>query len=100
VYRPDGSGAAMNTGTLRIGLLTHSVNPRGGVVHTLELASALSAQGHDVTVFAPATNGEMLFRTPHCRGGYAPVFGSKAGTVALVDARIRALKRSVLEHGT
>ena len=90
----------MNTGTLRIGLLTHSVNPRGGVVHTLELASALSAQGHDVTVFAPATNGEMLFRTPPCRVVYAPVIGSQAGTVALVDARIRALKRSVLEHGT
>jgi glycosyltransferase-like protein len=90
----------MNTGTLRIGLLTHSVNPRGGVVHTLELASALSAQGHNVTVFAPATNGEMLFRTPPCRVVYAPVIGSQAGTVALVDARIRALKRSVLEHGT
>jgi glycosyltransferase-like protein len=90
----------MNTGTLRIGLLTHSVNPRGGVVHTLELASALGAQGHDVTVFAPATNGEMLFRTPPCRVVYAPVIGSQAGTVALVDARIRALKRSVLEHGT
>jgi glycosyltransferase-like protein len=90
----------MNTGTLRIGLLTHSVNPRGGVVHTLELASALSAQGHDVTVFAPATNGETLFRTLPCRVVYAPVIGSQAGTVALVDARIRALKRSVLEHGT
>ena len=90
----------MNTGALRIGLLTHSVNPRGGVVHTLELASALSAQGHDVTVFAPATNGETLFRTPPCRVVYAPVIGSQAGTVALVDARIRALKRSVLEHGT
>ena len=90
----------MNTGALRIGLLTHSVNPRGGVVHTLELASALSAQGHDVTVFAPATNGETLFRTPPCRVVYAPVTGSQAGTVALVDARICALKRSVLAQGT
>ncbi len=26
---------------LDISLLTHSVNPRGGVVHTLELADAL-----------------------------------------------------------
>lgn len=85
--------------TLRIGLLTHSVNPRGGVVHTLELASALTTQGHEVTVFAPATNGEMLFRTPPCRVAYAPVIGSQAGTVALVDARIRALKRCVLGQG-
>ena len=47
---------------LRIGLLTHSVNPRGGVVHTLELADALCARGHEVTVFAPARVGERLFR--------------------------------------
>lgn len=89
----------MGTGALQIGLLTYSVNPRGGVVHTLELASALSAQGHDVTVFAPATNGETLFRTPPCRVAYAPVLGLQAGTVALVDARIRALKHSVLTQG-
>jgi glycosyltransferase-like protein len=90
----------MSTDALRIALLTHSVNPRGGVVHTLELASALSAQGHDVTVFAPATNGETLFRLPPCRVVYAPVTGSQAGTVALVDARIRALKNSLRAHGT
>ncbi|HEY2604594.1 MAG TPA: MSMEG_0565 family glycosyltransferase [Paraburkholderia sp.] len=89
----------MSMDALRIALLTHSVNPRGGVVHTLELASALSAQGHDVTVFAPATNGETLFRTPSCRVVYAPVTDSQAGTVALVDARIRALKRNVRAHG-
>ncbi|MBX3603651.1 MAG: MSMEG_0565 family glycosyltransferase [Piscinibacter sp.] len=52
--------------SLRIGLLTHSVNPRGGVVHTLELARALHELGHRVTVFAPAAPGEELFRaTPH-----------------------------------
>ena len=39
--------------SLRIALLTHSVNPRGGVVHTLELANALQGAGHAVTVFAP-----------------------------------------------
>lgn len=51
---------------LRIGLFTHSVNPRGGVVHTLELARALHDLGHRVTVFAPAAPGEQLFReAPH-----------------------------------
>ncbi|MCW5664785.1 MAG: MSMEG_0565 family glycosyltransferase [Piscinibacter sp.] len=51
---------------LRIGLFTHSVNPRGGVVHTLELARALHFLGHRVTVFAPAAPGERLFReAPH-----------------------------------
>ncbi|NHH78608.1 hypothetical protein DRA46_00661 [Burkholderia gladioli] len=36
----------MSAARLRIGLFTHSVNPRGGVVHTLELARALGAAGH------------------------------------------------------
>ncbi|PXW97444.1 glycosyltransferase-like protein [Sphaerotilus hippei] len=47
---------------LRIALLTHSVRPRGGVVHTLELADALQARGHTVTVIASAEPGEQLFR--------------------------------------
>ncbi|MBE7939096.1 MULTISPECIES: MSMEG_0565 family glycosyltransferase [Ramlibacter] len=51
---------------LAIGLLTHSVNPRGGVVHTLELADALHERGHRVTVFAPAFAGQALFRPTRC----------------------------------
>jgi glycosyltransferase-like protein len=51
----------MNT-RLRIGLLTHSVRARGGVVHTLELAQALVERGHTVTVMASAEPGEQLFR--------------------------------------
>jgi len=85
----------MNPCSLRIALLTHSVNPRGGVVHTLELANALTAQGHDVTVFAPAAAGEMLFREPSCRVVLARITGSQANTVEMVDARIRALKAAL-----
>lgn len=51
---------------LAIGLLTHSVNPRGGVVHTLELADALHERGHRVTVFAPALPGQAMFRPTRC----------------------------------
>lgn len=51
---------------LRIALLTHSVNPRGGVVHTLELGRALHELGHEVTVIAPAQAGQVFFReVPH-----------------------------------
>lgn len=50
----------------RIALLTHSVNPRGGVVHAVELAQALHGLGHDVTVLAPALPGERLFRPLRC----------------------------------
>ncbi|MFM0648034.1 MSMEG_0565 family glycosyltransferase [Paraburkholderia bryophila] len=83
---------------LRIALLTHSVNPRGGVVHTLELATALAALGHDVTVFVPAVQGEKLFRSPPCRVVYAPIVLPQSNTVAMVEARIDAFKRALIEH--
>lgn len=47
---------------MNIALLTHSVRPRGGVIHTLELADALVQRGHRVTVIASAEPGESLFR--------------------------------------
>lgn len=47
---------------MKIALLTHSLRPRGGVVHTLELAQALVRRGHAVTVIAAAERGETLFR--------------------------------------
>jgi glycosyltransferase-like protein len=52
---------------LRIALLTHSVNPRGGVVHVLELGRALVQRGHAVTLVAPATAGQRFFRDTPCR---------------------------------
>ncbi len=42
---------------MNIALLTHSTNPRGGVVHVLELGRALMALGHTVTLIAPAAPG-------------------------------------------
>jgi glycosyltransferase-like protein len=45
--------------TPRIGLVTYSTRPRGGVVHTLSLAEALCRLGADVTVVAL---GERFFR--------------------------------------
>jgi len=83
---------------LRIALLTHSVNPRGGVVHTVELAAALTALGHDVTMFVPAAPGETLFRVPSCRVVYAPITLSQANTVAMVEARIDAFRHALIEH--
>jgi glycosyltransferase-like protein len=52
---------------LRIAMLTHSVNPRGGVVHALALSEQLQAFGHDVTLFAPDPHGQGLFRDSGCR---------------------------------
>lgn len=75
---------------LRIGLLTHSVNPRGGVVHTIELAQALHAQGHDVTVFAPAADGQRLFRAIDCRFEAVPVDAAARDVVDMARSRIAA----------
>jgi glycosyltransferase-like protein len=49
---------------LRIAILAHSTNPRGGVVHALELADSLTRLGHDAAVHAPDTTGKGFFRAP------------------------------------
>ena len=72
---------------LDIGLLTHSVNPRGGVVHTLELADALHARGHRVTVFAPAAPGQALFRPTRCALELVAVAPGHASVVEMVASR-------------
>jgi glycosyltransferase-like protein len=51
----------------RIALYTHSTNPRGGVVHTLELGDALARAGHDVTIHAPDPSGRGFFRQTAAR---------------------------------
>ncbi|MDM0054342.1 MSMEG_0565 family glycosyltransferase [Variovorax fucosicus] len=75
---------------LKIGLLTHSVNPRGGVVHTLELAHALHDAGHDVTVMAPAAPGQRFFRPVRCATHLIPVGGTPHDMVEMVGTRIEA----------
>jgi glycosyltransferase-like protein len=77
---------------LNIALLTHSVNPRGGVVHTLELGEALQQAGHRVTVMAPARAGQRWFRPTRCETVRVPVPPHGAGMVAMVAARIAAYR--------
>lgn len=45
-----------------VGLVTYSVKPRGGVVHTLALAEALHAAGHPVRVIALGDPAAGFFR--------------------------------------
>jgi glycosyltransferase-like protein len=46
---------------LRVALLTYSTRPRGGVVHTLNLAEALVASGVEVTVWSLTRQGDRGF---------------------------------------
>src|SRR5262249_51746574 len=50
--------------SLSIALLSYSTKPRGGVVHTLCLAAALAAAGHEVTVWPVARCGDTGFFRP------------------------------------
>ncbi|MBP6225218.1 MAG: MSMEG_0565 family glycosyltransferase [Rhizobacter sp.] len=79
---------------LRIALLTHSVHPRGGVVHTLELANALHEAGHRVTVMAPALPGQTMFRPVRGELQLVPVQPSMQNDlVGMVASRIEAYRR-------
>jgi glycosyltransferase-like protein len=53
-----------NPRPLRIAMLAHSTNPRGGVVHAIELADSLTRSGHQAVVHAPDTSGKGFFRAP------------------------------------
>ncbi|QWC85221.1 MSMEG_0565 family glycosyltransferase [Nocardioidaceae bacterium] len=49
---------------MRIALLTYSTRPRGGVVHTLHLAEALTRLGHEVHVWTLGRGGDAGFFRP------------------------------------
>jgi glycosyltransferase-like protein len=72
----------------RIAILSHSTNPRGGVVHALELGDALCRLGHDATVHAPDASGAGFFRQTRC--ATVSVAASPVGrdVTAMVETRI------------
>lgn len=83
----------VSTRPLRIALLMHSLNPRGGVVHTLELADALVQAGHAVTVIAAGRPGQTLFRPTLAQLSVAPLGALPQALVPMVGARMQAVAR-------
>ncbi len=92
---------------LRIALYTHSTNPRGGVIHTLELGNALAEAGHEVTIHAPDPSGEGFFRSTAARhvsirSAPAPAPASVCDLVAQrigeIAAHVRSDRRSYDIH--
>jgi glycosyltransferase-like protein len=73
---------------LRIAILAHSTNPRGGVVHALELGDALCRIGHEATVHAPDAGGAGFFRPTRC--ATVSVDASPVGrdVTAMVETRV------------
>jgi glycosyltransferase-like protein len=74
--------------SLSIALLAHSTNPRGGVVHAVELGDALHDLGHQVTLYAPSHGGAGLFRQTRCQFHAVPAQPCGAQLTALVAQRI------------
>jgi glycosyltransferase-like protein len=83
----------MHDERLRIGLLTHSLNPRGGVVHTVELAHALHDAGHEVTVIAPALEGQPMFRPLRCALERVAIGATPHDMAEMVRLRIAAFEQ-------
>ena len=73
---------------LRVAILTHSVNPRGGVVHALELGSALTRLGHEAVVHAPDPKGHGFFRPASCSTVAVPASVASNDVFAMATQRI------------
>jgi len=56
----------MPAAPLRIALLTYAIKPRGSVIHTLELATALHQLGHAVCIYALDKDGRGFDRPLPC----------------------------------
>ncbi|MEZ7137206.1 MSMEG_0565 family glycosyltransferase [Komagataeibacter sp. SM21] len=82
--------------SLSIGILTHSTNPRGGVVHGMALAEALCDAGHDATLIAPDVTGTGFFRTPRCATYCIPAV-PETDLPTLVERRIGEIRDAL--HG-
>lgn len=73
---------------LRIAMLAHSTNPRGGVVHAMQVAEALTELGHEAVLHAPDVKGEGFFRAPKCETRAFPVARVPSDTFAMTEQRI------------
>lgn len=82
---------------LRIALLTHSLNPRGGVVHTVELAHALHDAGHEVVIVAPALDHQSMFRPLRCELVRVPIGPTPPSVAEMVRRRIAAFEDRLVE---
>lgn len=72
---------------LRVAMLAHSTNPRGGVVHALALSEALTALGAETVLHAPDA-GPGFFRAAACETRPFPVGPAPRDLTEMVERRI------------
>lgn len=73
---------------LRIAILTHSTNARGGVIHALELADALTQLGHTAVVHAPDPSGKGFFRKTETPAISVPASPTGSNVTSMVETRV------------
>ena len=74
---------------LRIALLTYATKPRGSVVHTLELATALHSLGHHVCIYALDKDGKGFDRELNCQVRLIPAKTAPSSIDTLIQQRIQ-----------
>jgi glycosyltransferase-like protein len=86
--------------SLRIALFTYATQPRGGVVHVLELGRALRERGHAVVLHALDASGHGFFRPTPCATRIVPVEPMPgATTLAMVRSRIASYVEALAPDG-
>ena len=73
---------------MKIALLTYSTKPRGSVIHTLELATALTALDHDVCVFALDKADQGFDQSLPCSVALVPAKSAPNEIDVLIQQRI------------
>lgn len=80
-----------NSTRLNIALLTYSTQPRGSVIHTLELATALHELGHRVCVMALDKDSQGFSRDLPCEVYRVPAKPAPTDMDQLIQQRIQEL---------
>lgn len=75
--------------SLRIALFTYSTKPRGGVIHTLELAEALTRLGQEVCVYALDKDNFGFHRPVDCPSKLVPTKPATESIDELIKQRIQ-----------
>ncbi|VEP17625.1 Glycosyltransferase, MSMEG_0565 family [Hyella patelloides LEGE 07179] len=74
---------------MKIALFTYSTKPRGGVIHTLELAEALQCLGHQVCVYALDKDCIGFHRPLKCPSKLVPTKPAAQSIDELIKQRIQ-----------
>ena len=85
----DPQRTATSRSNLTIALFTYSTKPRGSVIHTLELAEALQALGHQVCVYALDKDGTGFGRLLSCDSRLVAAKPAPADVNGLIRQRIQ-----------